>query len=81
MDSRKFVLKETAIVTLGQTICVSVMLGVYALLGNFDRSIWLGGICGGICHRQALFLPCAGYHAAAKRHPGHGKLWPGKPPL
>lgn len=48
MDSRKFVMKETAIIALGQVICVAVMIGVFALLGKFDRSIWLGGIFGGI---------------------------------
>ena len=37
MDSRKFVLKETAIIALGQAICVGVMIGIYALLGNFSR--------------------------------------------
>lgn len=48
MDSRKLVLKETAVVAIGQAICVGAMLGVYALLGNFGRQIWLGGIAGGI---------------------------------
>lgn len=48
MDSRKFILKETAIITLGQTLCVGVMLGVFALLEAFDRSVLLGGIAGGL---------------------------------
>ena len=48
MDSRKLVLKETAVVAIGQAICVGAMLGVYALLGNFGRPVWLGGIAGGI---------------------------------
>lgn len=48
MDSRKFVLKETAIVALGQVLCVAAMMGIFALLGAFDRSVLLGGIAGGI---------------------------------
>lgn len=48
MDSRKFILKETAIITLGQTLCVGVMLGIFALLEAFDRSVLLGGIAGGL---------------------------------
>ncbi len=33
MDSRKFVLKETACVAIGQAVCVGAMLGIFALLG------------------------------------------------
>lgn len=48
MDSRKLVLKETAVVAIGQAICVGAMLGIYALLGKFPQSVWLGGIAGGV---------------------------------
>lgn len=48
IDSRKFILRKTAAVALGQTLCVAVMLGVFALLGKFDRSVLLGGIFGGV---------------------------------
>ena len=48
MDSRKFVLKETLIVTLGEALCVAAMMGIFALLGKFDRTVLLGGILGGL---------------------------------
>ena len=48
MDTRKVVLKETAVVAVGQAICVGVMLGVYWLLGKFGQSVWLGGVAGGV---------------------------------
>ena len=48
MDSRKFVLQETGIVALGQTLCVGAMIGIFALLGKLDTSVWLGGIAGGV---------------------------------
>ena len=48
MDSRKFILRKTAIVAAGQALCVAVMIGVFALLGYFDRSVLLGGIFGGL---------------------------------
>ena len=48
MDSRKFILKKTAVIALGQLLCVAVMIGVFALLGYYDRSVLLGGILGGI---------------------------------
>lgn len=48
MDSRKFILKKTVVIALGQLLCVAVMIGVFALLGYYDRSVLLGGIFGGI---------------------------------
>ena len=46
MDSRKVVYHETAIVAVGELICVALMLAVYALLGRFDSTVLLGGIIG-----------------------------------
>lgn len=48
MDARKLVMKETAVVAVGQIICVGAMLGIYALLGYFDNPVLLGGIAGGV---------------------------------
>ena len=48
IDSRRFVLKETGIVALGQSICVALMIDIFALLGKLDTSVWLGGIAGGV---------------------------------
>ena len=33
MDSRKLVFKETAVVLIGQAICVAAMIGICVLLG------------------------------------------------
>ncbi len=48
MDSRKEVLHETLIITIGQVICIAVMFGIFALLGHFDRTVVFGGILGGV---------------------------------
>lgn len=48
MDSRKYVLKQTATIALGQALCVGAMLGIFALLGQFDDTVLLGGIVGGV---------------------------------
>ena len=56
MDFRKFVLKESAFLACGQLICVSVMLGIFALLGYYDRSVLLGGIFGGILAILNFFM-------------------------
>ena len=48
MDSRKYVLKETLLVALGVGLCVAAMVGIFALLGKFDRTVVYGGILGGL---------------------------------
>ena len=48
MDSRKLVFKETAVVLIGQAICVAAMIGICVLLGIYSQAILLGGIFGGI---------------------------------
>ena len=67
MDSRKFILKETAIITLGQTLCVGVMLGVFALLEAFDRSVLLGGIAGGLLAVLNFLLMAIGTSIASDK--------------
>lgn len=67
MDSRKFVLKETAIIALGQTICVAVMIGVFALLGYFDRSVLIGGIAGGVLATLNFLFMAIGASLAADK--------------
>ena len=48
MSVRKFVLKETRIIAIGECIGVAAMWGVFALLGHFDRTVLLGGIVGAV---------------------------------
>ena len=45
-ESRKIVLKETAIIAAGDAACVALMYGVYAILGKFSLSVVLGGLVG-----------------------------------
>ncbi len=43
-ESRKFVLRQTAIVAIGEVVGTGIMIGVFALLGKFDISVLLGGL-------------------------------------
>lgn len=45
-DSRKLVLRETAVIAIGEIICVALMCGVYALIGKFSFSVLWGGLVG-----------------------------------
>lgn len=46
MESRKIVLKETAIVVVGELLLCAIMVGIFALVGKFDRSVVLGALFG-----------------------------------
>lgn len=67
MDSRKFVLKETAVVALGQAVCVAIMLGVFALLGKFDQTVWLGGVAGGVLATANFFFMAVAASVASEK--------------
>ena len=45
-ESRKLVLKETAIIAIGELLCVAIMCVIYALLGKFSTAVLLGGLVG-----------------------------------
>ena len=45
-ESRKLVFKETAIIAVGEVICVALMCVVYAIIGKFQVSVLLGGLVG-----------------------------------
>ena len=46
MNSRKIVLRETAIIAAGELICSALMVGVFALLGYFEVNVLLGAVAG-----------------------------------
>ena len=67
MDSRKIVFKETAIIAVGELICTAVMIGVFALIGKFDRSVILGGVFGCLLAILNFFFMAVGASIAADR--------------
>lgn len=67
MDSRKVVFHETAIVLVGQLICVFLMFGVYALLGCFSGKVLLGGIAGVVAATANFFVMAAVASLAADK--------------
>ena len=48
MDSRKIALQETGVIAIGEAVGVALMIVVFALLGQFDRTVLLGGMVGGL---------------------------------
>lgn len=67
MESRKIVLKETAIVVIGELILCAMMVGIFALVGKFDRSVVLGALFGWLLTSgNFFFLAVAATLAADK---------------
>lgn len=78
MDTRKLVLRETAVMALGQAICVAAMLGIFALLGKLDPPALRGGILGGLLATVNHFFLAMGVTMAAEKASGGESAKAGK---
>lgn len=67
MDYRKIVFKETAVILIGEAICVAVMLLVCWLMNWFDAQVVLGGIIGGLLAVINFFFMAVGTSVAADK--------------
>lgn len=67
MDARKIVFKETALILIGEVICVAVMLFVCWLLNWFSIQVLLGGIIGGMLSVANFFFMAVGTSLAADK--------------
>ena len=85
-ESRKIVLKETALIAVGELICVAIMCGVYAVIGKFALSVVLGGLVGllvatGNFFFMAVAATLAADKAEAQDVEGGKKLMKGSYPI
>ena len=60
MDTRKYILRQTGWIALGQALCIAVMFGIFFLLHTFDRTVLLGGILGGVMAIANFFFMAVG---------------------
>ncbi len=67
MDSRKLVLRETAVVAVGQIVCSAAMVGVFALLHRYDGSVLWGSIAGTLIAVGNFFFMALGAMLAADK--------------
>ena len=67
MDSRKIVLRETAIIAIGELICCAIMVGIFALIGKYDRSVFLGALVGCVLTVSNFFFMAVGTSLAADK--------------
>lgn len=67
MDMRKYVLRQTGIVALGELVGVAAMIGIFALLGKLDTGVLLGGIVGGAVAVGNFLAMAIGVNIAADK--------------
>lgn len=67
MEGRKIVLKETAVIAIGEAVGVAAMVGLFALVGYFDLSVLWGGLAGGFLSVLNFFMMAMVASLAADR--------------
>ena len=67
MDSRKYVMKQTGTVALGVLLAGAAMVGVFALLGYYDRTVLLGALVGSLVAVLNFFFMAVGLTLAADK--------------
>lgn len=74
MDTRKIVLKETAIVAVGVAVCSAAMVAVFAAFGHFTANVLWGAVAGTLLTVFNYFLMSVVVSVAADRaQQGHVK--------
>lgn len=48
MDSRKIVMKQTAVIAVGEIILSAIMVGIFAALGKFSMAVLWGAVGGSL---------------------------------
>ena len=67
MNVRKFVLRTTGFLALGQVICIAAMIGIFAMLNQLDYTVIVGGSLGGLLAIGNFFLMAVGSELAADK--------------
>lgn len=67
MNTRKFILRETALLAIGELVCIAAMIGIFALLGYLDYKVILGGAIGGVLAVGNFFFMAIAANTAADK--------------
>ena len=66
-QTKNTVWKQIGIVALAEVLCVAALIGIFALLGQLDYTVVLGGLVGGLVATLNFFFMVVGLTAAADR--------------
>ena len=67
LESRKIVLRETALIAIGEAVCCGIMVGIFALLGKFSMPVLWGALIGFILTVGNFFVMAVGTSLAADK--------------
>ena len=73
MNVRKFILRETALLALGELVCSAAIVGVFALLGQFSYQVISGVVIGSILAVGNFFFMAIASDAVADRTIAQGE--------
>lgn len=67
IESRKIVLRETALIACGVAVCCGIMVGIFALVGHFDLTVLWGALIGFVLTVANFFVMAVGTSLAADK--------------
>jgi hypothetical protein len=67
MNPRQFIIRQTALLALGEALCVAAMAGIFAMLSAFDYKVILGGALGALIAVGNFFFMAIASDAAADK--------------
>lgn len=67
MDNRKYVISQTLTVLVGELVLSALMVGVFALLGYFDKSVLFGAGAGAVIATLNHLILVLGVMAASSK--------------
>ncbi len=67
MDNRKIVYQETSMVLTGELIGCAAMIGIFALIGQLDLTVWLGTLAGFVISGGNFFFMAMAASLAADK--------------
>lgn len=67
MNTRRFVLRETAMLAVGELLCAGMMIGIFAILGYYNSTVLIGAVVGCILAVGNFFLMAVVSEAAADK--------------
>ena len=70
MDPRKIVLKQTAVIALGEALCSAVMVGIFTALGYFQWNVLWSALVGSVVIVGNHFAMAVTVNVAADRAQG-----------
>lgn len=67
MNTRRFVLRETGMLAIGELLCAGATVGIFAILGHYDTTVLVGAIIGCVLAVGNFFMMAVAAEAAADK--------------